>query len=187
MTVRWRLQATDEDIERSEVTRAKIIDWLTSAPSSAETGSWQIMHHDPTSSTGRFIRTALTDRHSSIAHDQVVRDETKWASYVLDRLDKLSLADDGQPAPTPEVINRARNAVIDTLPLRAPAPSVLPTTDGGVDFVWHQNGWNVEIGVDRDGAATLWTWNRIDDLEHSGDLAEGKPLLREVLESFSET
>ena len=106
-------------------------------------------------------------------------DETpRWLPYVIGRLRELLHfaydPDEGLPPPHPEAIQRALPELIRFMRVDAPTPSVVPTFEGGVQFVWHKGGWDVEVEVGpnetlvwaqrRDGSAS---WHgSLDDRVH---------------------
>lgn len=75
-----------------------------------------------------------------------------WLNYVLRRLNDLSRrleAPTPEPAPLPDptALERALDELRSVLSDDAPTPSVVPTVDAGVQFVWHSGGWDIEIEV----------------------------------------
>ena len=113
--------------------------------------------------------TIVHDRSSVERNARVTSDAAPWVDYVIRRLDTLAVEEGG---PRLELINRARGWILTHLPPSASAPSVLPSEDGGVDFVWHQRGWNIEITAEPDNQWSVWSWNRHTDEEFAGALEE---------------
>lgn len=85
----------------------------------------------------------------------------RWLGYVIDRLNELALpvgdSDEDMSAPSHEVLSRALDEAIRVLVPATPTPSVVPTTDGHVQFVWHKAGWDVEVEI---GPEETWVWAR---------------------------
>jgi hypothetical protein len=128
--------------------------------------------------------TLVNDSSSMLRNVRVTREAAPWVDYVSCRLDAIAENTElGLPAA--EVINRARSWILHLLPPGAPAPAVLPSEDGGIDFVWHRDGWNVEIGVEPDGTETVWTWNRDSDEEVFGDLEEHRDLVVDLIRALT--
>lgn len=151
------------------------------------TGSagWRVIHSWPSHGTGtQPTLTIVNDSSSMLRNARVTSAVAPWVDYVSDRL--RAIAEDPEPGlPSVEVINRARSWIMHLLPPAAPAPAVLPSEDGGIDFVWHRAGWNVEIGVEPDGTETVWTWNRESNEEVFGDLAEHRDFVVDLIRSLS--
>lgn len=78
-------------------------------------------------------------------------DTPRWLPYVMERLMELQRIldepDDEIATPYPEALERALPELVRFMRVDSPTPSVVPTYDGGVQFVWHKNGWDVEIEV----------------------------------------
>lgn len=128
--------------------------------------------------------TIVNDSASMLRNVQVTHAVAPWVDYVSDRLSALE--DPVEPGlPATEVINRARTSIMHLLPPAAPSPAVLPSEEGGIDFVWHRAGWNVEIAVERDGNETVWLWNRASNEEVFGDLEEHREVLLDLIRAFS--
>lgn len=79
----------------------------------------------------------------------------RWGPYVMRRLDQLE-AGDGKDMwegrwPGPETVQAARRLAVQTFPPGVPTPSVVPTEEGYVAFIWSRSGWWVEVEVSSDG------------------------------------
>ena len=87
--------------------------------------------------------------------------ESRWMSYVYLRLESLLLNPDPEfnPYPTQEDIQAAWRVVQDVLRPETPTPSVVPSEDGGIQFVWHKAGWDIELDVDA-WDASVWVRSR---------------------------
>jgi hypothetical protein len=89
----------------------------------------------------------------------------RWGPYVWTRLAAMRSQSDSIDRiagyPTPEVINRAWDEALTLFPLAMATPSVIPSDEGSVVFVWHKKGWDIEIEVD-EGDTTIWARHRTD-------------------------
>ncbi len=77
---------------------------------------------------------------------------SRWLPYVQARLSEMAegvrtVGADESISPDPAALRRALPELTSLLDERTPAPSVVPTVDGGVQFVWHKAGWDIEIEV----------------------------------------
>lgn len=80
------------------------------------------------------------------------REVPGWLPYVLRRLNDLASRYCDEPTEGcllahPDALERSLHVLGELLPDTAPAPSVVPTLDGGIQFVWHRGGWDLEIEV----------------------------------------
>lgn len=114
-----------------------------------------------------------------------------WLSYVLRRLNQLSdqpgpSDETDAPRPDPAALTRALPVLLSVLGpmgVDAPAPSVVPTAEFGVQFVWHRAGWDVEVEVGP--AQTLvWAQNRSVGTMWEGNLDERRSELGDVLRAM---
>ena len=160
--------------------------WLLSlADGPTASADWRVVHSWP--SYGTATQPALTivnDSSSMLRNVRVTRSVAPWVDYVSDRL--TAIAEDPEPGlPHAEVVNRARSWIMHLLPPNAPAPAVLPSENSGIDFVWHRDGWNVEIGVEPDGTETVWAWNRESDEEVLGELEEHRAFVVDLIRTLT--
>ena len=74
---------------------------------------------------------------------------SRWGAYVERRLGELERGEGdytGLRRPSAVTVAHARK-VTETFRDTTPTPSVVPTADGGIDFVWRKNGYDVELSV----------------------------------------
>jgi hypothetical protein len=84
-----------------------------------------------------------------------------WVDTFMERLDAVSdlrAGWDGASAPaiTDEAVAGAVSVINEVMGSDTPAPSIVPTSDGGLQLEWHHADHEVELYVDRDGIATAW-------------------------------
>ncbi len=83
---------------------------------------------------------------------------SRWFSYVERRMRELADDEegiDGYPARDQPVISDAWLNAAQLFGPNTPTPSVVPTVQGGIEFVWHKTGWDLELAVDP-GDTTVW-------------------------------
>lgn len=87
----------------------------------------------------------------------------------MDKLDRLAALGNGwngpkSLGPSSESIDTARRVVTLTTALRECVPRLVaqpvPTDDGGICLIWAENGWNVEVGIARDGKIDVWAHHK---------------------------
>jgi hypothetical protein len=87
---------------------------------------------------------------------------TRWGAYVEQRLGEMERGEGDYTElrqPTAATVAHARRIAAGTFRDTTPTPSVVPTADGGIDFVWHKNGYDVEITV-TETEARIWAHQR---------------------------
>jgi hypothetical protein len=97
----------------------------------------------------------------------------RWSAYVARRLREMEDGKDEEgwtgKWPSLPVLRAAWEQACDLFPDSAPTPSVLPTQDGCISFVWHKNARTVEVTVDETGGE-LDVWAPATGEEISGEL-----------------
>ena len=87
---------------------------------------------------------------------------TQWGAYVGQRLGELERGEGdytGLRQPSAATVARARQVAAETFRGTTPTPSVVPDDEGHVMFVWHKNGYDVEICV-TESEADIWAHQR---------------------------
>jgi hypothetical protein len=90
------------------------------------------------------------------------RSDSRWYGYVSRRLRELR---DGKydftgfEIPSSEVIEQARFVAMSLFRPDTPTPSVVPSEEGDVLYVWHKSGWDLEIDVGPE-ATVVWAHER---------------------------
>lgn len=102
-----------------------------------------------------------------------------WVIPVLNRLEAMSkLTDDwdgyGSPAPKEQTLVLSLKVLGQFAPTSVATPAVAPTTAGGVQFEWHQGGWDVEVEVFPDGRAVAWGENHRTHETFYGSVEESR-------------
>lgn len=93
---------------------------------------------------------------------------TRWGAYVSQRLDELERGEGDYTdlkRPSAAVVVLARKTAAENFRDTTPTPSVVPTAEGGIDFVWHKNGWDVELCV-TEADADFWAHHRASGAEY---------------------
>ena len=117
----------------------------------------------------------------------IVTSASRWQAYVKRRLGEL---EDGLhdftdlKIPSTSAIQRARTIAGDTFRFDTPTPSVVPSEEGAVLFVWHKAGWDVEVEV-TEIAANVWANRREDSTGWYGPLSEHVVDFDRLLHDFS--
>lgn len=110
---------------------------------------------------------------------QTDADRLQQDQEVIDRLRSISeLTDDwdgyGSPAPEPQTLIAALEVLRQFMPTSVATPAVAPTTAGGVQFEWHQGGWDIEVEVLPDGHAVAWGENISTQETFHGSVEESR-------------
>jgi hypothetical protein len=91
----------------------------------------------------------------------------------------------GDGYPSPFLIELAWYTAHEVLPASAPTPSVVPSEDGGVEFVWHKRNWDIELDVEP-GGSSVWARNRETGETWSGVLGGLRERLSDLLVKLSD-
>lgn len=109
---------------------------------------------------------------------------------VINRLEAMSkLMDDwdgyGSPAPEKQTLIASLEVLNQFMSTSVAAPAVAPTTTGGVQFEWHQGGWDIEVEVFPDGRAVAWGENHSTQETFYGSVEESRQDLMRHLEQLT--
>jgi hypothetical protein len=116
-------------------------------------------------------------------------DVPRWAGYVRERLTDLRLAAydfTGLQVPAEWLVDRAWLVANSYLSPATIPPSIVPSSEGNVLFIWHKAGWDVEIEISPEGTSA-WAYNQRSGEEWSGSLDERQTELKELLGVLSRT
>jgi hypothetical protein len=114
---------------------------------------------------------------------------SRWKAYVERRLTRLESGTDHEdadrPYPTPAVLHKARTLTLQLFTNQTPTPSVVPAETGGVAFVWHKGGLDIEIEVNANESEDLvWIYSRESKRSFQWTLSTCFPIIKAVLQSL---
>jgi hypothetical protein len=144
----------------------------------------------PESSPGADDLSAFAPRRRASAKIRIARaaEAPRWLPYVMGRLEELHRLvyepDDEVPTPHPESIQRALSELVRFMRWDTSTPSVVPTFDGGVQFVWHKGGWDVEVEVGPK-ETLVWAQRRDGGDSWDGSLDERVDDIRSLLSQLT--
>lgn len=107
----------------------------------------------------------------------------RWNRYVLQRLEELRVGAfdfTGLQVPSEYVVDQAWIIARNHFYFDTPPPSVLPSDEGEILFIWHKSGWDIEINVGSE-ETTVWAYDRSSGTELSGSLASQQKELARLL------
>jgi hypothetical protein len=96
----------------------------------------------------------------------------RWNRYVVQRLEELRAGAfdfTGLQVPAEHIVDKAWVVASDYFHFNTPPPSVLPSDEGEILFVWHKAGWDAQISVGSE-ETTIWAYDRRSGAEFSGSL-----------------
>jgi len=82
-------------------------------------------------------------------------------------------------------VRRSFNLLPLVLSDTSPAPSVIPTRDGGVQFEWHRGGIDIEVKIPPSGSASYLIADAGTGVEQESEESLDLPAIREALERIS--
>jgi len=111
----------------------------------------------------------------------------RWLQYVNSRIKSMSQRDGDSdlPAVSEIAVKAAYDVAWRYFPPSVPSPLVGTTLDGGVEFVWHRGGWDLEIEVSPQAEVTVWGRKRGSGASFGGPLEEYKEQAYDVLIGFA--
>lgn len=102
------------------------------------------------------------------------RSDSRWYRYVSQRLRELRSGRydfSGFQIPAPETVDRAHSLATSIFKPEHPTPSVVPSEEGDVLYIWHKAGWDLEIDVGLE-EISVWAHDRRTGGEWYGSLEE---------------
>lgn len=112
--------------------------------------------------------------------------QSRWLPYVVRRLTQMR--DEQTPDrgcyPGPVVLSEALHVAATVFDAGTATPSVVPSEEGGVQFVWHRAGWDVELEVEPDGVC-VWARNRRTEETWFGTLDDYRQRFSDLLRALS--
>ncbi len=118
---------------------------------------------------------------------RTVAQRSRGGEYVKERLDRIESAIDrenGSSYPDSAIVNKARLFYDSMFGSRTPTPSVVPSEDGGISFVWHKGGFDLDIEVG-DSEVYVCVYHRESAASYYGSSREHLVVALKVLESIS--
>jgi hypothetical protein len=104
----------------------------------------------------------------------VVQDGLRWNSYVARRLTAIQNGTNdftGLKIPSLWVVDRAWAVARSYFKSSTPPPSVVPTEDGNILYIWRKSGWELHVEVSSE-EATAWAYHRRSGHSWSGTLTD---------------
>ncbi len=129
----------------------------------------------------------LTPFDANLSAIRANRSDSRWHRYVSRRLIELRNGEHdftGFQVPSAEVIERARFLANSIFEPEHPTPSVVPSEEGDVLYIWHKAGWDLEIDVGLE-EISVWVHNRRTGKEWYGSLEELRAPVAELLDSLA--
>lgn len=128
-----------------------------------------------TVSTVREERSSVSDEPRSRDYTiQLEQPAAAWVQSVLDQITELSTLAEGWDSYGARQLDantalRAVQFIVKRAYPDLPRPSVVPTTDGGIQFEWHTRGVDLEIAFSEDRPGVYF-------FSHAGGAEEEAPL-----------
>jgi hypothetical protein len=133
-------------------------------------------------------RDTISDSGILVIARDLIRSNSRWYSYVGRRLAELTEgkhASSGMPVPTRIVTERALAVAMEHFDIDTPTPSVVPSEEGNVLFVWRSEMLELEIEIGLK-ESTVWAYDRSRGEVWSGALAEQQESVSRWLASLDQ-
>lgn len=112
----------------------------------------------------------------------------RWFAFIERQLNAIANSTseelDGYPCPPAESIEAARKFAFTYLEGNTPTPSVVPSSEGGIEFIWYKGGWHLEVAVGH-GEINVWAHNIKSGALWNGSLDATSEKLRDLLGGLS--
>lgn len=113
-----------------------------------------------------FIETSPEEaRRNQLANRRIY----KWIPYVEERLRQIASRSSLPGYPHRETIGMVSQYIAWLLPPSTPAPSVVPSGDGGIRLIWHKGSWDIDVEVSEEDRS-FWAEDTTTGEIHEGDL-----------------
>lgn len=144
----------------------------------------------PPNQASTLFATAATERIDAdlgIANitREVAQSRSRWFHYVVRRLAELATGQSvsDMPAPSAVLCNEAFRVAEGLFAPDTPTPSVVPSEDGTVLFVWRSQPLELEIEIGLE-ETSVWAYERSRGIIWSGQLEEQRVHFSSLLDSF---
>jgi hypothetical protein len=134
--------------------------------------------------TGAVTRVMMPTLSPDTVALESIRSDFRWHKYVAQRIEDLRAAKydfTDLKIPPRFVVDRAWGVAATLFKADTPTPSVVPSEDGNVLFVWHKSRWDLEIEVGAE-EIVLWAHDRRTGTGFSGSLVEQQARLSSLLD-----
>jgi hypothetical protein len=138
--------------------------------------------------TDAVTRVAMPVLAPDISAIESIGSDSRWHKYVYQRIEELRAAEydfTGLKVPPEFVVDRAWSMATALFKADTPTPSVVPSEDGNVLFVWHRAGWELEIEVGAE-EIVLWAHDRHTGTVFSGSLVEQRARFSTLLDYLAQ-
>ena len=122
--------------------------------------------------TGVTSTVSIPTRVPNVPDLNTTRSDSRWQKYVHQRIEEMRNGEDDfteLPQPTLPIIDYAWQVATRILRPDTPTPSVVPSDEGNVVYVWHKARWDLEIEVGPE-EVTVWAHNQKTGEIFSGSL-----------------
>lgn len=111
-----------------------------------------------------------------------------WLKEVVRRLNvavAVAASEPGWRPMTDTAVISSLRALRSVMTVDSIRPSVTPTPEGGLQFEWHEAGWDVEIEVEPDGSIDTWGQHLHNGGTFDGPLGGNADNLRVALKEIT--
>ena len=111
---------------------------------------------------------------------------SRWNEYVAERLSQMEdkRLTEAQPTLHMGAALQAWYVAMRYFPPDTPTPSVVPSGNGGVQFVWHKGGWDVEFEVENN-EIFIWARSRESKDTWHGNVVEVGARFLDLMQELS--